>query len=236
MQRNAVRRVAPVIALMFTTAMAANAGLGEPPFAETSADGKHLVIPSEHADQGTVYHTLTQRDRQIYFESNAPLENIKGQSNRVIGYAVAGDDGALAIGEWHLPVESIRTGIDLRDEHLAGGDWLDAKKHPNIVFQLEETRDLKLTKEATGFKTYTATLVGEFTIHGVTQPVTIEDASISYMTESDRTQKIAPGDLMAIRAKYEVKLSDFGVTNSVIGDKVANNIKIDTVLYFSNQK
>lgn len=223
--------------MAFLGALVIGAGaLAAPPIAERSDSGATLVVPATLARAGTVYHALPGRDRQIYFESDAPLEDIKGQSNQVIGFAVAGpasNPAALRGGEWHLPVDSIRTGIQLRDEHLAGKDWLDAASHPDIVFQLEEVRQPSLTKDGAGYRTYEGALVGEMTIHGVTNPITITGATITLLDASDRTAKVAPGDLMLIRATYSVTLRDYEVSHPVIGDKVAETIEITTTLYLS---
>ena len=213
-----------------------SAALAAPPFAEHARSGKSLVVPAEHASKGTVYYALPGRDRQVYFESDAPLEKIKGQSNQVLGYAVAGPDGdpaRLAAGEWHLPVASMRTGIAMRDEHLAGKDWLNAAEFPNIVFQVTSVKNVKVLKISEASQTYTVTLVGDMTIHGVTQKMTIPNTTIAFIKGTDRTVKVAKGDLMAIRVKYDVTLKDFGVSHSVIGDKVAQTVQIDTVLYTS---
>lgn len=209
---------------------------GEPPFAELAKSGKSLVVPSEQASKGTVYYALTARDRQIYFESDAPLEKIKGQSNQVIGYAVAASDddpARLVAGEWHLPVASMRTGIAMRDEHLAGKDWLNAGEFPNIVFQITKVEDVEAIKISGASKTYSVTLVGDMTIHGVTKRMKIPDTTIAFVEGSDKTAKIAKGDLMAIRARYDVTLKDFDVSHPVIGDKVAQTVQIDTALYVS---
>jgi polyisoprenoid-binding protein YceI len=213
-------------------AMGAGA-LSGPPFAGVNTEGTGLVVPESSAGLGRVYHAITGRDRQIYFESDAPLEDIKGQSNRVIGFAVASSGGGLAAGEWHLPIESIRTGIELRDEHLAGKDWLDGGSHPSIVFQLQGTEDVTLKTEKPGFRTYAATLVGEFSIKGVSQAVRIPNATLTFLDESASTRAVAPGDLLAVRAKYSVTLSEFGVSHPVVGDKVADTIEIDTALYLA---
>ena len=218
-------------ALALTTILAG--ALAAPPFAETGPDGRTLEVPDA---AGTVYHALPGRDRQIYFESDAPLEDIKGQSNQVIGFAVAGpasNPADLRAGEWHLPVRSIRTGIELRDEHLAGGDWLDAASHPNIVFQLDEVRDPTLRRSGDGYRTYEATLVGEMTIHGETNAITIPGATLTFLDASDRTAAVAEGDLLRVRAEYSVTLSDYGVSHPVIGDKVANTIAVTTTLFLS---
>jgi polyisoprenoid-binding protein YceI len=210
--------------------------LAGPPFAEPSEGGKSLVVPDAHKGLGTVYHALPDRDVQVSFSSKAPVENIDGNSNGIIGYVVAGKDedpAKLPAGEWHLPVSSLRTGIKLRDEHLRGENWIDAAKHPDIVFQLKEVTDIAEGKTEGDARSYTATLTGDMTIRGVTKPISITDATITFRKGSAATETAAKGDLLAIRAKYEVSLSDYGVQNKVIGQKVAEVIKIDTNLVMS---
>lgn len=209
----------------------------EQPFATATEDGKRLVVPEELSSKGAAFHVIDAGRDQIYFESNAPLEKIKGNSKKVIGFAVVGSGGidGFAGGEWHLPVTSLKTGIALRDEHIAASDWLDAKKHPNVIVRVRKVEGAKLTKSGEGFETYSATLVGDLTMHGVTQPLRVEAASMTVLEESDRTKAIAKGDLMAIRASMEVSLPDFEVSNVAIrNEKVSNTIEIDVSLYLSN--
>jgi polyisoprenoid-binding protein YceI len=211
----------------------AGAAVAGPDFAKESPSGKSLVVPEAEQARGAVYYALPGRERMMYFSSDAPVEKIKGQSSTIIGYAIAGKDNPaqLQSGEWHLPVESIRTGNRTRDGHLQGAPWLDAAKNPSIIFQLKEVKDLKPAKE--GGKTFSATLVGEMTIHGVTRPLTIADATIAVMPESPETAKVAKGSLMAIRAKYDITLSDYGVKNQVVGQKVADTLQLDNTIYMS---
>ncbi len=205
-----------------------------PPFAGRAPSGKSLIVPREAQSKGTVYYALPGRDPQVYFESDAPLEDIKGQSKQSIGYAVATQSGsALVAGEWHVPVESLKTGIDLRDEHLASSDWLNAEEFPNVVFQLKSVRDAKSLKQTSAFSTYSVTLVGDMTVHGVTKEMTIPNTSVTFMRESEKTRARAAGDLLAIRTKYTITLSDFDISHSVIGNKVANTIEVDTRLIMS---
>jgi polyisoprenoid-binding protein YceI len=208
---------------------------GDPP-AEKSASGKSLVVPEAAAKKGTVYYCIPEHGRQIYFVSDAPVEKIKGQSDKVIGYCIAGKDSPAALqgGEWHLPVKSLRTGRGPMDGHLAGGPWLDADSYPEIVFVLKKVSDLK--PEAAGKKSWTATLDGDMTVHGVTKPITIKDATIAVVPAGDDAAKGVKGDLMAIRAKYPITLSDYGVKNQAIGSKVADELKLETSLYMSTVK
>lgn len=190
-------------------------------------------VPAELAKQGTVYHTISGRQAQVTFTSDAPLQNIVGKSNAVVGYAVSGAaDGPakLAGARWLLPVASLATGIPLRDEHLAGDHWLDAAKFPSIEFSLEKVEDIAATKSGADFASFTATLVGTMEIHGVKKPMRVEKAKLSFLKASERTASIAPGDLLFIQCTYEVKLSDFGVVNGDVPGKVADAIRLDQIL------
>ena len=193
-------------------------------------------VPAELAAKGTVYHTISGRQAQVTFTSDAPLQNIVGKSNAVVGYAVAGPKDSparLAGGRWILPVKSLATGIPLRDEHLAGDHWLDAEKHPAIEFVLEKTENIETVKSGADFATYTATLVGTMELHGVKKPMRVEKAKISFLRASEKTASIAPGDLVFIQCGYEVKLSDFGVKNSDVPGKVSDTIRLDQMLRLS---
>lgn len=216
---------------------AARPGDQDRPFCEHNDSGLSLIVPADHQALGTVYHALPGRDRQIHFLSDAPFERIEGQSNAVIGYAVAGKDAKeslLAAGEWHLPVEKIRTGNATRDEHMAQPNWLDAASNPNVVFRLKKLEDV-VPGKANGSREYTATLVGDMTIKGVTRPIRIPEATIVFLPASAETEKIAKGDLLGIRCKYDVRLSDYGIQNEVITTrkKVAEILNMDTTLYMS---
>lgn len=194
------------------------------------------AVPDVLAARGVVYHTISGRQAQITFTSDAPLQDIVGKSNAVVGYAIAGPKdapAALAGGRWLLPVASLATGIPLRDAHLAGEHWLDAAKHPLVEFVLERTEDIERVKSGDGFSTWSATLVGTMTMHGVRRPCRVEKAKLSFLDASERTQQIAPGDLFFLQCSYEVRLSDFGVVNGDVPGKVADTIRIAQMLRLS---
>lgn len=224
---------------MLAAALAVTVATAQPaplPVAPKAPGGKTLVVPDAHRSKGRVYYTITGRDRQIYVESDAPLEKIKGQSNAVIGYAVVSPNnpGEIVAGEWHLPVESIKTGIELRDHHMASEAWLDAAAYPDVIVQIRKTKDIKPLKKTAAFNSYSATLVGDLTLHGVTHTVSVPDSTIIVMKESPATQKVAKGDLLAIRSKFSVTLADYGVSHPVIGKKVAGTVDLNVSLFLSS--
>jgi len=204
--------------------------------AQPTERGFELVVPETHAELGTVFHALKGKDAQVTFTSDAPLEYIKGTSNDVIGYAVAGEGGALLAGEFHLPIDTLETGIPMRDEHLQGERWLHAASYPNVIFQIAETTNVKLAKSSDAFTTYDVTLVGDMTIKGVTREMSIP-ATVTRMPESDATRARFPGDLLAIRCSYTVQLSDFGIGEGdpgIASGKIANEMELETRLFCSS--
>ena len=227
------RMIGRVLGVLAVAVLGVGAAQAQDEAAPRSASGQSLVVPGADASKGTVYHALPGRTRQIYFESNAPLEKIKGQSNQAVGYAVVDGSGRLVAGQWRLAVRSLKTGIELRDEHLAGADWLDAKSHPDIIVRLERFEDGRVVKRTDAFTTYEGVFVGTLTLHGQTRPIRLERTRYTIMPASEKTRAVAQGDLLAIRAKMRVTLSEFGVSHPVIGQKVADTVSIDVNLVHS---
>ena len=205
-----------------------------PPLKRTDS-GKSLAVDLAHAT-GNVYFNISTGARQVSFVSIALNAKFEGYSSGVIGYAVAGpadNPAALTAGVWALPVKSLDSGNKLRDRHIADPDWLDAAKAPEIVFRLKEVKDIKLHKESDTGKSYTCTLTGDMSLRGVTRPLSIPNTTIAFAAANDK----APirGDLMAIRCKYTILLSDFGVKNDFTQTlkSVADEIAIDQSLMLS---
>jgi polyisoprenoid-binding protein YceI len=172
----------------------------------------------------------------VTFRSSAPLEDIVGTTNDVEGALVFDPDRPEAgfRGEFTVPVASLKTGIPLRDEHLRGPAWLSAGQHPSITFRIERARDFELVKEGPGFRTFDLTLDGQLTLHGKELPM-VAPARVTFMAESEKTRARLPGDLLAGRASFSVRLADFGIEGmkGVVGQKVGEVIDVDVSLVAS---
>lgn len=148
------------------------------------------------------------------FRSEAQLETINGVSRQASG-SVRFDPANVAAtrGRIAVPVRSLQTGIEERDAHLVGSDWLDAANHAEIIFEitgvsgastLEAGQDADLRVE------------GRLTLHGVTRPVTARV----------RVRWDGEGSLRG-RAQFRVALDAHGVeVPSVVRLKVSNEITI----------
>ena len=171
------------------------------------------------------------------FTSNAPLEDIVGTTNEISGYITFNpmDPKAGSHGKVMVPVASLNSGIPLRDEHLRSADWLNAAKHPNIIFEFDNVSDVKVVKKTDEAVTYDAKLHGAFEIHGVKKKILVP-ARFTYMQESEKTKMRAPGDLIAGRASFNVPLKAYGIKGmeGVVGARVAEEVGVDIRFVASN--
>jgi polyisoprenoid-binding protein YceI len=176
----------------------------------------------------------------VTFKSTAPLEDIVGTSRDITGYVMfdPNDPANGGYGEFKVSVASLETGIPLRDEHLRSEAWMNADQYPYITFKIYETRDVKEVKTAAGYSTYDATLVGDFSFHGVTRKIEFP-GRFTYLKESEKTQQRLPGDLLAGRASFEIALKDYGVTGppgmGIIGSKVGEVITVEVSFMGNSQ-
>ena len=158
---------------------------------------------------------------QASFLSESVVEDIAGTASG-LGGTVSFDPSDVAktiSATVTVDVASMKTGIDMRDEHLRGEGWLNAKQFPTIEFKLMKLKGAKV-KNGTEIN---GTAVGTFTMHGVTKNMEMP-VTLIYMKESEKTKARAAGDLLVVRAKGTVSLSDFGVKNQIVGQKVAETI------------
>ena len=134
----------------------------------------------------------------LTFESRMEVEDILGTSHGITGTADL-DKGTFQLT---IPVKSLKTGIDLRDEHMRNDMWLHEAKHAEIRFEGSKI-DFTNDKEAK--------VHGQFTLRGKTVPLT---TTVRYRRIPEaQAQKLGLGDgnWVRARAEFEVKLSDHGI-------------------------
>jgi polyisoprenoid-binding protein YceI len=114
-----------------------------------------------------------------------------------------------------IPVESMRTGNAIRDDHLRSEGWLNAKANPNVEFKTTSIEVLKQKGNATKGKAK-LNAVGNITINGVSKPLT----AVVKIKWSPKSVKV--------KTKFSVALADFNVKGSegVVGNKVGKSIDI----------
>ena len=173
----------------------------------------------------------TQERNQATFYSEARFENITGLTNDVLGKVSfdVKDVKSTLKGEVSISTSSIKTGIEKRDEHLRSVSWLNSEKYPNITFNIKEITQVDQIED----NQLKIVLLGEFTLRGKTKLV-YANATMKYLVESETTKQIMPGDLISVVASFDIKLSDFGITNSMIPNRVSDRIQITANLVGSN--
>jgi polyisoprenoid-binding protein YceI len=183
--------------------------------------------------EGKVFYVNDPVGRNaVTFESTAPLEDIVGTTSDVKGHLIFDpqnpENGGK--GELVVTVASLNTGIPLRDEHLRSADWMSAETNPHITFKIDKVSDVKLVKETDAAVTYDVTAHGNLTINGKTKSVSVP-GRITYLAESEMTKNRLPGDILAVRASFDVALADFGITGpanaQIIGAKVGEIIAVE---------
>ncbi|MCH8033594.1 MAG: YceI family protein [Bacteroidetes bacterium] len=169
---------------------------------------------------------------QATFFSTTPLEDITGMSTDVWGtvsFDIEDVENTLK-GEILISTASLKSGIDLRDEHISSADWLDAEKFPTISFKIKEVTGIEKIED----NKLKAKVLGEFTVHGVTMEVESE-VTLVYLEENEMTKMRLPGDLLGVRAKININLSDYGIQHMVLDQKVSDEIKINVNIVGSNK-
>lgn len=148
---------------------------------------------------------------QASFTSDAPFEKIVGLSSGLDATVMLNTNDITnnPMGKVKVPISNIKTGIDLRDEHLRGEMWLNANKFPHAEFQWTGVKNPSNKKLENG-KKINAILIGKFSVHGITKDIELP-ATLTYFTESERTKARTPGNLLAANAEFKIKLSDYGV-------------------------
>lgn len=159
---------------------------------------------------------------QLTFFSTTPLEDVTGVSNSVKGkvtFDVA--DIKTLKGSISMPVSSLKTGIDLRDEHMKSKNWMDTENYPEITFLIKSVSEVKTEAD----NKLQVNIKGDFTAHGVTKEIVVP-VTLTYLDESEQTKQRAPGDLLGVQANFNIILSDYDVENMIIGQKMADNIEL----------
>jgi polyisoprenoid-binding protein YceI len=108
---------------------------------------------------------------------------------------------------------SIDTNNQKRDEHLRSPDFLNVRQFPAMKFKSTAVRPIKGGYEVTG----------DFTMHGVTKPVTFE-------LIGGRTQEMPKGvQRIGFSSEFALKRADFGVgqVTPMLGEKIYATVSFE---------
>jgi polyisoprenoid-binding protein YceI len=156
------------------------------------------------------------------FKLDAPLEAISGSANGISGTVTFDSENPGATkGKIIVAAESLFVPNPMQKGHLHGGQWMDVAKFPEISFEAKELKNVKTRGAVT-----TADAAGTLTVRGVAKETTIP-VKLTYL--KDKLSQRVPnmkGDLLVIRANFEIKRSDFGINPGATQEKVSDTIEL----------
>ena len=155
-------------------------------------------------------------ESSVVFSVAYGVSNFYGRFNDVSGTVVLDKaDPSKSSIELTIPVESVDTHNEKRDQHLKGPDFFNAKQFPVMTFKSTWITPRPLTKgESSGVRTYKVT--GDFTLHGVTKPLTLE-------IKKGGEVKGMEGEIRGGgETHFTIKRSDYGINfmQERIGDEI----------------
>lgn len=164
-----------------------------------------LAAPLAHAGM-----TVDGKPKVSFFAQGSPgFLDIEGVASSI----AAQDDGTKLT--FTVSMTSVTTGIALRDEHM-NKEYVKVDQFPNAVLVLDKTA--VLWGAAVGEKK-TGTVNGEFTIHGVTKPV-----SVAYTTQKTKTG-------FKVTGKFDFDVAQHGIAiPSYLGVTVDPKMKAEVAL------
>ncbi|HCN05481.1 MAG TPA: hypothetical protein DIS79_07655 [Bacteroidetes bacterium] len=168
----------------------------------------------------------------IAFVSDAPAEKINGTADQLTGsFQLDPSNLEATKGRLSVDVKSMKTANSKRDEHMYSPMWLDADAHPQISYDIQNLTDIKIVDQG-GRKVATAKANGIFTCHGVSKPLAAE-VTITFLPASDETKKRASGDLVMVKAVFNVALKDYNITGKagVVGKSVGETIAVEASVF-----
>ncbi|MBI4609668.1 MAG: YceI family protein [Candidatus Rokubacteria bacterium] len=172
--------------------------------------------------------------------SLAPLETILVRTNNIAGEVEIDTVDILRQPSVRLsvPVDSLDTGIPLMNEVLRSDRWLDAAKFPTIRFSLDKVLSPAMPTGLANGTTIVLEAMGTVELHGASNPCPIR-GDLTWLRASERTARRLPGDLLHLRARFDLRLPDYGIESHLSPqslDKVAGTLQVEANLFASTER
>lgn len=166
---------------------------------------------------GATYH-LDPDHTMAYFKiGHLGLAKVIGRFNQIAGTLVLNDaNGMLTAANVTIQTTSVDTGVARRDNHLRTADFLNVAQFPTMTFVATSV----VAIDATHFE-----LQGDFTLHGVTKPVTVQTTQVGLGADATGIKHVGA------EGAFTIKRSDFGMGNMIpmVGDEVEIFLSFDGI-------
>ncbi|MEZ0067401.1 polyisoprenoid-binding protein YceI [Streptacidiphilus sp. MAP12-20] len=168
-------------------------------------------------------YTIDQAHSRIGFVArHAMVTKVRGSFNGFTGAVeIDAEKPHQSLVELSIDVDSIDTRNADRDGHLRTNDFLDVANHPTITFRSTDAR----------FDGETLELVGDLTVRGVTQPITVPFSFEGAATDPYGNQRLG------FEGQHAISRKDFGITwnaaletgGVLVSDKIVLEFEISLV-------
>lgn len=160
----------------------------------------------------------------VQFKLDAPLESITGTATGISGtVSFDADQPGSATGRIVLDAATLTVGNPMMTDHLRSDKWLDVAKHPTIVFEARSLANVR-----TQGSQVLADVTGKLTVKGITKDVTVP-VTFTYLADKLGARVGDPkvkGDLLVLRATFQINRNDFDIQAGQMTDKVAESINL----------
>jgi polyisoprenoid-binding protein YceI len=180
---------------------------------------------------------------EIVFTSKAPKETIKGKTTKAVGNLDLNPRKLDSVaGSFTVHWADLDTGNPMRNQHMMGAPWVNAKSHPDIAFtvtgfELPKTpatpaKSDKSDKSDKSSHSIKGKLIGAMAMNGKEKQVKVP-VTLAYVEAGNgkNGEKIKEG--IGIKAKFKVNLEDFDIQGKGVGQAVAKSEQIIVSLFLA---
>lgn len=166
----------------------------------------------------------------ISFRLDAPLEAISGIANDISGTVLFDPQDLRATrGRVVAPVAQLTVPQPPMQSALHGARWLDAERYPEIVFEAEGAEVMESTPQHIRLN-----MTGRLSLRGITReltvPVTLAPLPGRLAERSGPGLPLPPGDLLVVRSRFTIKLSDYNIDRGASAFRVSDEVEISLSL------
>ena len=161
----------------------------------------------------------------VHLLLDTPLEPIAGMADGISG-TVSFDPASpeSSTGRIDVPAARIQFANPKMAEVVRTVDWLDVAQFPAVSYEIRSVANVKPVEGR--MNEWTGDLVGEMTIRGVTRPLTVH-ARVQYLPGKLGARVPGmTGDLLAVRAEFSIRRTDFGLKQDPEFLHVADEVQI----------